>query len=103
MRLSKPNAVHKPDHCTRKATHDRKAKAWRDAAWKKHGFKNSANEECGHCARCQRFIVRGQGGQVDHVKTRSAYPELKYDVMNSRLTCGPCNLYLKTHPLEREL
>jgi hypothetical protein len=40
---------------------------------------------------------------VDHVKTRSAYPELKYDVMNSRLTCGPCNLYLKTHPLEREL
>ena len=90
------------DHCERKATHDRKAKQWRDAAWKKHGYKNNAGQQCGSCARCGRFLVRGEGGTVDHIKSRSAYPELKYDVENSRLGCYQCQTYWKLNPLERE-
>lgn len=100
--LSKPIAVPKPDHCTRKATHDRKAKSFRDAAWKLHGFKNADNEEVGHCARCRRFLIRGVNGTVDHIKPRSTHPELKYDVTNARLACGTCQTYWKTHPLERD-
>lgn len=90
------------DRCERKRAHDARAKAWRDFAWKRDGWKNAQNQECGNCQRCGRFIVRGEGGQVDHIKSRSAYPELKYVNSNSRLTCQPCNLYLKHHPLERE-
>lgn len=93
----------KPDHCDRKATHDRKAKAWRDAAWLTHGFKNNSGQQVGVCARCKVFVVRGENGTVDHVQPRSTHPERKYDPSNARLVCAKCNRWLKDHPLERDL
>lgn len=90
------------DHCERKATHDRKAKAFRDAVWKRHGA-GRASCLTATCARCHRFVERGKGGEVDHFRPRSTHPELKYDPANGRIVCHTCNQYLKLHPLEREL
>lgn len=97
-----PKPVRGADHCERKRAHDAKAKAWRDHAWKRDGWKNAKNQECGKCARCPAFIVRGENGQVDHIKPRSTHPHLKYDDSNSRLLCAKCNAYVKDHPKERE-
>lgn len=98
----------KPDHCERKATHDRRAKAFRDAVWKRDehgciGWKNISGRQVSACARCHRFVERGNGGEVDHVRLRSTHPESKYDPANGRIVCHACNMYLKQHPLERNL
>lgn len=91
----------KPDHCDRKATHDRKAKAFRDAVWRRDR-RSDIIVECARCVRCKKWVQRGKDGEVDHVKPRSTHPELKYDPSNGRIVCHNCNMYLKTHPLERE-
>ena len=89
------------DHCERKATHDRRAKSFRDAVWKRNSW--GGLHVHAHCARCRNVVIRGKGGEVDHIKPRSTHPELKYDPANGRILCHFCNQYLKLHPLEREL
>ena len=90
------------DHCERKATHDRKAKAFRDAVWKRDRISDYTPNEVARCQRCRGLVVRGKGGEVDHIKPRSTHPELKYDPSNGRIVCHECNRFYKTHPLERE-
>lgn len=96
----------KPDHCERKATHDRKAKTFRDAVWRnaRRGAMRdtAAIREVAVCARCHALVARGQNGEVDHIKPRSTHPELKYEPTNGRIVCHACNLWYKQHPLERE-
>lgn len=89
------------DHCERKATHDRKAKAFRDAVWRRERRKDII-VEWAPCARCHVGCQRGVSGEVDHIKPRSTHPELKYDPTNGRIVCHDCNRFYKTHPLERE-
>ena len=97
----------KPDHCERKATHDRRAKAFRDAMWKRDATGAMRDDfvirDVASCARCRCHVVRGANGEVDHIKPRSTHPELKYDPANGRIVCHACNMYLKQHPLERDL
>lgn len=101
--LSKPVAVPKPKSVSRQAKDGRLARAFRQAVWARDGFKNGLGTYSGYCARCKEPVCQGEGGTVDHIKPRSTHPELKYEPTNGRLACMPCQIYLKLHPLEREL
>ena len=102
MQLSKPNAVPKPKSVSRQAKDGRLARAFREAVWKRDGFKNGLGTYSGYCARCGKLVCQGDGGQIDHIKPRSTHPELKYDPANARIVCAADNLYYKLHPTERE-
>jgi 5-methylcytosine-specific restriction endonuclease McrA len=41
---------------------------------------------------CLRVMTPEQT-TLDHVKSRSRYPQLRYDLSNLRPTCWPCNRY----------
>ena len=59
-------------------------------------------KETAYCSRCRVLVMRGDGGQIDHIKPRSTHPELRAVVSNLRIVCGDCQAYYKAHPLERE-
>lgn len=85
-----------------KAERERKARKLRDAVWHRDKVGGWKGAESALCARCKVLVMRGDGGEVDHIKPRSTHPELAFDPANARIVCGPCNRFFKTHPLERE-
>lgn len=59
---------------------------WRDLryrALKKHGAV---------CQCCKTRATPGNPIQVDHIKPRSRFPELEYDINNLQVLCKDCNL-----------
>lgn len=93
----------KPAVTSRQSKDSRQARAFRVAVWARDGAPNGLGTYSGFCARCRRLVCQGHDGQIDHIKPRSTHPELKYEPSNGRIVCRTCNLYLKLHPLERDL
>ena len=92
----------KPEPARRKTELERKRRIFSDAVWRRDQVGGWKGHESAYCARCGELVMRGEGGQIDHIKPRSTHPELKYEPSNARIVCGPCNLFYKRHPLERE-
>jgi hypothetical protein len=46
----------------------------------------------GCCACCGATAKPGRPLHVDHIKPKSAYPELALDVSNLQILCGACNM-----------
>ena len=92
----------KPPVVNRKAREERKAKQFRDAVWRRDQVGGWRQHETAYCARCKLLVMRGEGGEIDHIKPRSTHTELKYDPSNGRIVCHDCQMYFKLHPLERE-
>lgn len=58
----------------------------------------------GRCRVCHRVVRRTTGlhplrGEVHHLLTRGAHPELRYDVANGVLVCLSCHLKLQRHEI----
>ena len=60
-----------------------KWRALRYQALKKYG---------GKCCLCGMSAKEGIILHVDHIKPKSFYPELQYDINNLQVLCEPCNL-----------
>jgi 5-methylcytosine-specific restriction endonuclease McrA len=104
MQLSKPNAVPKPKNGpSRASVAEAKGRKFREAVWKRDGFKNGLGTYSGYCVRCTRLVCQSDNGEIDHRKPKSTHPELKYEPSNGRITCHDCNQWFKNHPLERDL
>lgn len=92
----------KPKPVSRKAKAERLGRKFRNAVWAREKVGGWKDNETALCARCGVLVMRGEDGEVDHIKPRSTHPELKYDPSNGRIACRPCNRWFKAHPLERE-
>lgn len=57
-------------------------KAWRMAVFTRDGF---------HCSLCGSASVRGRKLQAHHIRPKSKYPELVFDVSNGITLCAPCH------------
>jgi len=55
------------------------------------GFKRKLLRESNHCWLCGKYFNDGGEISVDHVKPKSKYPELVYDITNMRLAHSKCN------------
>lgn len=45
----------------------------------------------GRCSLCGATAADGVQIHVDHIKPRSKFPELQYDLNNTQILCGDCN------------
>lgn len=53
----------------------------------------AALEKCGgKCLACGRSVRDGIRLHVDHIKSRSHYPELSYNLSNLQVLCNECNV-----------
>ena len=52
--------------------------AWRKAVWKR---------DQGICSKCERI-----GSDVDHLRSFSKYPKLRYQMSNGRVLCRSCHI-----------
>lgn len=59
------------------------SKKWAELRYKV--FKNSG----GRCVLCKKNNTRLH---IDHIKPRSKYPELAFEIDNLQVLCGTCNI-----------
>lgn len=93
----------KPKAALRKTEYHRKQRQFTNAVWERDQVGGWKGHESAYCVRCKVLVMRGEGGQVDHIKPRSTHPELRYEPSNGRIVCAAGNLWFKNHPLEREV
>lgn len=64
----------------------RKKKSFYTAEWKYLRAKviNKYGAICMRCGSCQQI-------NVDHIKPKSKYPDLAFDINNLQVLCWPCN------------
>lgn len=57
---------------------------WREQVFQRDGYK------CVFCGTTENL-------EADHIKPKSLYPDLKYDVSNGRALCNPCHRQTETY------
>ncbi len=76
-------------------TDAKRAKAFRDAVWTRDEGKCQA---CGrHCTRT--LTLRGNRGEVHHLRSRRAAPEDLYNPTRAVLVCATCHVLIGLHQL----
>jgi 5-methylcytosine-specific restriction endonuclease McrA len=68
-----------------------KEKFFSSNEWKKLRF-NALQKYRNKCCSCGASSLSGTVLHVDHVKPRSIYPELAFDIKNLQVLCADCNL-----------
>lgn len=64
---------------------------FRSQAWKSLRY-NAFSKYGNFCQCCGVKAGNGVVLHVDHIKPRSLYPELEYDINNLQILCGDCNV-----------